>query len=141
MLQINDISLPFFTWSHILRFPIFPLPRRLFLAIFNFFFIFFPIPPTGFKEAMVWLPSAISTSEKFKSKHHILDFYCKVIRCQEITKKKVWIWDFSFSKIFLLCNKAFTTIWLVLRKITNDKHDRATPSSEHSSNQHKESWV
>lgn len=39
-----------------------PFPRRLFFPNFSFFSDFFPIPPDGFIESLLWFPSAISTS-------------------------------------------------------------------------------
>jgi len=82
MLEIDEISLPFSIGAYMLRFLLLPLPRRLLLAIFNFFLDFFPIPPTGFKEAMLWLPSAISKSGNFKSKYRALDCAWKATKCQ-----------------------------------------------------------
>lgn len=70
-----------------------PLPRRLLLPTLNFLLDFFPIPPTGFKEPMLWFPSAISISAKWEDKIKIT----KLEKCKHAMEMKM----FTFQTVTL----------------------------------------
>lgn len=66
--------------------------------------------------------------------------YQIVLARQSDTDKKILKkhdFGFVFNKIFFLCNIDFTNIQQILRKITNDKQDKASNTIlKHSPNQH-----